>query len=137
MNIIAKHTDCDCVTNYHWFGKDFSFEVDIVSACVFVTFNRKDSDGTEEKAVEIVIDFNLEDIHDYIFILNDGEDFENDVWGVVMTMMEEYIEEFLSSGETVLDLNIISSDISERISRLGAEYVEKRIQSKKETKASE
>lgn len=136
MNVIAKHTDCDCVTNYNWLGKDFSFEVDIVSASVFVTFHRKDSDGTEEKAVEIEIDFNLGDIHDYIFILTDGEDFENDVWGVVMTMMEEYVEDFLSSGETVLDLNIISSDISERISRMGAEYVENRIQSKTESKDS-
>ncbi len=102
--IIIKSIDCDDNIFYGVFSRGFSFDIEIVGSDFLISFYDIVEGEISEKIYEILIDFELEEVCDYISFIEDDTNFLFDMADEIKSWIEGAIVKQLSEGKIFIDL---------------------------------
>lgn len=104
-NIIIKCVDNENYTYYGIFSRGFAFDIEIIGCDFLVSFYDIVEGQKSQKIYDILIDFDMDDMHDYIEFLGDGDDFIPKMALFVQSWLEKSITEQMSEGKRMIDLS--------------------------------
>lgn len=103
--IIIKCVDNENYTYFGIFSRGFAFDIEIIGCDFLVSFYDIVEGQKSQKIYDILIDFDTEDVHDYIEFLGDDDDFIPKMALFVQSWLEKAISEQMSEGKTMIDLS--------------------------------
>lgn len=103
--IIIKSIDCENYTYIGVFSRGFAFDIEIIGCDFLISFYDLIDGVKSQKIYDFVLQFELDDVHDYIEFVRDDDYFIPDMSDEIQSWTENEITKQLSEGKTVIDLS--------------------------------
>lgn len=102
--IIIKSIDCENYTYIGVFSRGFAFDIEIVGCDFLVSFYNLKEGVQSQKIYDLMLQFELDDVHDYIRFIREDDYFLSDMSDEIQSWIENEIAKQLSEGKTIIDL---------------------------------
>ena len=120
--IILKYTDCDWVTSYCR-CEDVAFDIADPGLNYFITFYNVVDGRTSKEIIDVPVDMELEDIHDFLLLKGEENVYVEKLYDAFRNYVEEQTDEYIAGDEAIFDLNVLAAGASEVLSDLGKRFI--------------